>query len=143
MITLAKNPYGLMATTVDGPRTAALAAAAYLTSAMYDLARNTPDPARTLDDIADELPEIMPGVLKTVGVKPDTAAALLPAITTYVWAFAAIEYARAEAGEGYGYIFDLLADNLRKGAEPIGVKTTALAVPGRIRELAEQAGGAL
>jgi hypothetical protein len=117
-------------------------AAAYLTSEMYDLARKTPDPARTLDDIADELPAIMPGVFETAGVKPDTAAALLPAITNYVWAFAAIEYARIEAGDGYGYVFDLLVESLRKGAEPIGVKRAALAVPGRLLELAEQAGGA-
>jgi hypothetical protein len=114
------------------------AGAVYVATAIYDEALATTNPAKTLDDIADALPEVMPGVFKTMGTAPDTAAALLPAINDRIWAFTAIEHARVEAGDGYGYLFDLLVNNLRVGADPHTVRSTALAAPGRIRALAEQ-----
>lgn len=115
------------------------AAAVHLANTLYDEARATSNPAATLDNIADALPEVMPEVFRVMHTSPDLAAALLPAVTDRVWAYAGVEHARAEAGDGYGYVFDLLVDNLRKGGDPHVARTTALDVPRRIRESATQA----
>ncbi|MET8169313.1 hypothetical protein ABZT34_34530 [Streptomyces sp. NPDC005329] len=141
MITLAKNPHGIMATRVDEPRITALAAAVFIANAAYREALTMPNPASTLDDIADALPEVMPEVLSTVKTAPELAEVLHTAIADRVWAYTAIEYARAEAGAGYNYPFDTLVEALEHGADPHVIRAKALDVPRRIRELAEQAGG--
>jgi len=117
------------------------AGAIYVACKIYDEALATSSPAETLDDIADAIPEIMPGIFKDMGTAPDLAAVLLPSVTDRIWAFTVVEYARVEAGDGYGYLFDLLAESLRKGADPHVIRRDALAAPKRLRELAEQAGG--
>lgn len=141
MITLAKNPHGLMATRVDEPRITALAAALYVANATYAQALKMPNPAMTLDNICDALPEVMPQVLGVIKTTPELTKVLTDDITDRLWAYTAVEYARVEAGDGYGYIFDLLVEALEKGGNPHAIRADALDVPRRIRELAEQAGG--
>jgi hypothetical protein len=117
----------------DETRLTYKAGAAYLANELYTQALKEDNPAKTLDNIADDLPTVMPEVFKTLGTAPDLAAALLPEIKNLVWAYTAIEYARREAGDGYGYLFDYLAEGLSKGADPHIIRRDALAAPGRIR----------
>ncbi len=126
-----------MTTTATEERLTYQAAAVYVTGQIYDEAVKTSNPAATLDDIADALPEVMPDVFRAQGTSPDLAAVLLPEVTNRVWAFTAIEHARTEAGDGHGYLFDWLAEKLRAGADPHTVRTAALDAPGKIRALAE------
>ncbi|MEV4864254.1 hypothetical protein [Streptomyces ossamyceticus] len=117
------------------------AGALYIATAAYTEALATKNPAKTLDDIADAIPSVMPEVFSILGTDEKLAAALLPEIKNLVWAFNAIEYARAEAADsGCGYLFDYLAELLKQGADPQRIRTDALAAPRRLRELAEQAG---
>lgn len=116
------------------------AAAVLVAREIYAEALTHDNPAAVLADVCDALPEVMPKVFNDMGTDPDKAAALYPEIANRMWAFTAIEHSRTEAGDGYGYVFDLLADNLKAGGDPHAIRTDALAVPGRIRELAEQAG---
>lgn len=116
------------------------ACAVYLAGELYDQALKEDNPAATLDDIANAIPETMPRVFQAMDTAPDLAAALLPSITDLVWAYTAIEHSRIEAGDGYGYLFDYLAGALRNGADPHLIRKDALAAPARIRDLAEQAG---
>lgn len=115
------------------------AAAVLVARDMYAEALKQDNPAASLDDICDALPKVMPQVFQELGTAPDLAAALLPEVTDRVWAFTAVEHARAEAGDGYGYLFDYLADGLRKGADPHTIRKAALDAPKRIRELAAEA----
>jgi len=141
VITLAKNPHGLMATRVDEPRITALACALYVARAVHAEARKMPDPAATMDDVCDAWPEIAPKVLRVAKTTPELAEVLKDAVADRLWAFTAVEYARVEAGDGYGYIFDLLVEALEKGGDPHVIRAAALDTPQRIRDLAEQAGG--
>lgn len=110
------------------------AGALYIATAAYTEALTTPNPAATLDNIADALPSVMPQVFDTLGTTPDLAAALLPEIRNLVWAFNAIEYARVEAADfDCGYLFDYLAELLKKGADPHSIREDALAAPARLR----------
>lgn len=117
------------------------AAAVYVAGKVYDEAVKQDDPAKTLDDIADALPDTMASVFRTMGTDPEFREALRPAVADQIWAYTAIEYARVEAGDGYGYLFDWLVEKLRAGADPHAVRTTALDAPRRLRAIAEQAGG--
>lgn len=99
-----------------------LAASVYLTNKLHDEAMKQDDPAKTLDDIADALPEIMPGVFADMGTAPDLAAALLPLVVDRIWAFTVVEHARAAADPGYRYVFGILADGLRNGGDPASVR---------------------
>ncbi|TQE40256.1 hypothetical protein Sipo8835_00145 [Streptomyces ipomoeae] len=124
----------------DDTRITYKAAAVYLAGKLYDQALKEASPVATLDDIANAIPEVMPEAFNAMGTAPGLAAVLLPEVTDLVWAYTAIEHARIEAGDGCDYLFDLLADGLKNGADPHIIRTDALAAPGRIRELAEQAG---
>ncbi|MFJ4617388.1 hypothetical protein [Streptomyces sp. NPDC088812] len=129
-----------MTTTADTEqRATALAGALYVANAVYDEARATPVPAATLDGICDAFPEIAPEALRVLNTTPEMAEVLRGAVADRLRAYTAIEHSRIEAGDGYGYIFDLLADNLRAGADPVSVRTDALRVPERLRELAAEA----
>lgn len=139
MITLTKKT---TVVTDDEPRITALAAALYVANCTYAEAVRMPDPAATLDDICGALPEVMPKVLRIVAPTPGLSEVLRDALADRLWAYTAIEHARVEAGDGYGYVFDLLVEALEKGADPDIVRTTALDVPRRLRDIAEQAGGA-
>ena len=123
----------------DEQRITALAGALYVATAAYAEALKMPSPAATLDDMCDALPEFAPKMLRTLKATPEMATVVMDAVTDRLWAFTAVEYARTEAGDGYGYVFDLLADGLREGADPHVIRTTALDAPRRIRELAEAA----
>jgi len=115
------------------------AAALYVAASAYSEALRMATPAATLDRMIDVVHEITPDVCKVVSIPIEFTDALRGSITERLKAFAAIEHTRAEAGEGYGYVFDLLADSLRAGSDAHVVRTTALDVPRRIRELAEAA----
>lgn len=116
------------------------AAAVFVANAAYTAALEEDDPAATLDNMCDSLPEIMPRVVSIVRTSPEFADWLRVDIADRLWAYTAIEHSRIEAGDGYGYLFDLLADDLRVGRDAKTVRTTALRVPGRIRALAEARG---
>lgn len=125
---------------IKATHTTALAAALYVANAAYSQALKMPNPAATLDDICDSLPEVLPQVLGIVKTTPELTEVLTDDITNRLWAATAVEYARIEAGPGYSYLFNFLAEKLRDGADPHTVRTTALDVPRRIRDLAVQAG---
>lgn len=157
------NPYGLMATplpaipapaappsieqtdgaTLDEQRVTAVAAALYIAQYGYEQAITSPNPAARLDDMCDALPEawddITPKLPKFAGKDLEFAETMRAAVTDRLWAFAVVEHSRIEAGDGYGYLFDLLAESLRKGADPHAIRTTALDAPRRIRDLARGA----
>ncbi len=118
------------------------AAGLYAATCAYDAALTKPNPSATLDDMADGLAEIMPAVCKAVGADKagmEFAETLRTSIADRLWAFTAIEFARSECGDGYGYVFDILADGVRNGGDPHIARTTALDVPKRLRENAEAA----
>lgn len=129
------------AETADDERITTLAAALYTANCAYEQALTTPNPAATLDDMCAAWPDTAPQVLQVAKTTPEHAEALKGAVADRLWAYTAIEYARIEAGDGYSYIFDLMVQSLEKGANPDHVRTTALDVPRRLRELAAQAGG--
>lgn len=140
MITLAKNPHGLMATRVDEPRITALAAAVFIANAAHTEALTTDSPVAAMDSICDAWPDIAPQAA-AVAKTPELAEVLKDAVADRLWAFTAIEYARIEAGPGYSYAFDLLVEALEKGGDPHSIRAAALDAPRRIRDLAAQAGG--
>jgi hypothetical protein len=109
------------------------AAAVYVANKAYDEALTTNNPAATLSDISDALPELLPEAFKTTGTAPDLAAALLPAIADRIWAFTAVAHARAEIGGDYGYVVDVLADSLKRGADPQAIRAEVPRVVERIR----------
>lgn len=121
------------ACTPDDTRLPYKAAALSLTRSLYDEALKTPNPAKTLDDIADSLAEVMPEVFNTVGIAPDLAKVLLPEVTDRIWAHTVVEHARAEAGDDYGWVFDLLADSLKQGGDPAAVRADVPRVAEKIR----------
>lgn len=117
------------------------AAGLYAATAAYDEALRRPNPAATLDNMCDAVHEIAPDLAKVINSKAsaDFAEALRSATAVPLWAFTAIEYARSQCGDGYGFVFDLLADGVRNGGDPHIARKTALDVPKRLRENAEQA----
>lgn len=101
------------------------AVAVYLANELYAQALKEDDPAATLDDIADALPDLF----ATMGAT-DT---LLPEVADRVWAFSAIAHARAEVGDAYGYVLDILADNVRHGRDPQAVRDEVPRIVARLR----------
>ncbi|MFM9694554.1 hypothetical protein [Streptomyces europaeiscabiei] len=127
----------------DEQRTNALAAALYIAQYGYRLAITSPNPAARLDDMCDAVAELWDDITprlpkKFAGADREFAETMQAAVADRLWAFTAVEYARIEAGDGYGYLFDLLADGLKRGADPQTIRTAALAAPQRIRDLVEQ-----
>lgn len=116
-----------------GTRLTPQAAAVYLARLLHDKALATSNPAATLDDIADGLPEVMPGVFADMGTAPDLAAVLLPEVSDRIWAFTVVAHARAEVGDDYGYVLDILADNVRNGRDPQAVRDEVPRVVAKIR----------
>lgn len=118
------------------------AAGLYAATAAYDEALRRPNPAATLDNMCDAVHEIAPDLAKVINTKAsaDFAEGLRVATVAPLWAFAAIEHSRAEVADaGVGYLFDLLAENLKAGVDPRVIRRDALAAPARVRELARQA----
>lgn len=115
------------------------AAGLYIATSAYREALRMPTPAATLDRMAGAVHEITPDACAAVSTASTFADSLRDATTSRLKAFAAIEHARNEAGDGYGYLFDLLAESLSNGADPVVTLQAAAEAPGRIRELAEAA----
>ncbi|MEU1556798.1 hypothetical protein ABZ517_29425 [Streptomyces scabiei] len=131
---------------LDKERTTALAAALWIARYGYSEAMASPNPAARLDDMCDAMAEAwddtMPHLAKFAGKGLEFAEVMRAAVADRLWAFNAIEYARAEAADhDCGYLFDYLAELLKKGADPHIIRRDALAAPRRLREIAEQAGG--
>ncbi|MEH0520537.1 hypothetical protein QBA38_16135 [Streptomyces stelliscabiei] len=101
----------------------------YLANTLHTEALKKADPAKTLDDIADELP----ATFARMGTAVDLAAHLLPEVTDRVWAFAVIAHARAAADDGYEYVFDLMADALRAGGDPQTIRAEVPRVVEKLR----------
>jgi hypothetical protein len=106
----------------DEQRITALAAAAYIAGCAYDEALRMDDPAKTLDSMAAELPEVMPKVCETLGAAPDAAAVIVSAVADRVRAYIAVEQARTTWHPGYRYVLDVLVDGLKKGGNPASVR---------------------
>lgn len=122
------------------------AAGLYIATLGYNEALAKPNPSVTLDNMCDGLGEAMAEIMASVGkafkvtsAHMEFAETLRTAIADRLAAFTAIEFARSECGDGYGYVFDILADGVRNGGDPHIARTTALDVPKRIRENAEVA----
>ncbi|MEH0587398.1 hypothetical protein QA942_26260 [Streptomyces sp. B21-106] len=117
----------------DDTRITALAGALYVAASTYTEALTMANPAAALDNVCDAWPEIAPRVLGVLNTSPELAEVLRDAVADRLWAFAVIEYSRVEAGDGFGYLFDFLAEKLRAGVDPHSVRTVALGVPERLR----------
>jgi len=118
------------------------AAGLYAATIGYDEALRLPDPAARLDRMSAEVDEIAADLARVVNAEGGTEfiEGLREATAVRLSAFAAIEHGRAElADAGVGYLFDLLADNLKAGVDPHVIRRDALAAPARVRELARQA----
>ncbi|MEU2734701.1 hypothetical protein ABZ656_04400 [Streptomyces sp. NPDC007095] len=109
------------------------AAAVYVANKAYDEALTANNPAAMLDDISGALPEILPEAFKTTGTASDLAAVLLPAIADRIRAFTAVAHARADIGGDYGYVLDVLADSLKRGADPQAIRAEVPRVVERVR----------
>ncbi|MEU9264588.1 hypothetical protein AB0E04_03915 [Streptomyces sp. NPDC048251] len=119
--------------TADDARITALAGALYVANAAHTEALTTHNPAATLDNICDAWPEVAPKTLRILNTSPEMIDVFRDAVADRLWAFAVIEHSRNEAGEGYGYVFDFLIEQMRVGADPHSVRTVALGVPERLR----------
>lgn len=122
------------------------AAGLYAATCAYDAALTKSNPAATLDNMCDGLDEFMTEIMATLsktfnvtGAHMEFAETLRTSTADRLWAFTAIERSRAQCGDGYGYVFDLLANSVKNGNDPHIARTTALDVPKRLRENAEQA----
>ncbi|MFM9652793.1 hypothetical protein [Streptomyces galilaeus] len=120
-------------------RMTALAGALYVANSVYTEALKSANPAATLDNICDALPEVMPEVLGVIKATPELIKVLTDDVADRLWAYTVVEYARVEAGDGYGYVFDLMVEALEKGGDPHSIRAAALGVPAKIRELAAEA----
>ncbi|MFJ4829887.1 hypothetical protein ACIP79_08225 [Streptomyces sp. NPDC088747] len=109
------------------------AAAIYIVTKLYDEARKEAAPAKTLDDIADALPDVLARSFREANIAPDVTAAVLPEAAKLLWAYIVVEHGRAESGEDVGFIFDLLADSLKHGTDPQVVKSEVPRVVARLR----------
>lgn len=120
------------------------AAGLYVAICAYNEALTKPNPSVTLDNMCDGLAEIMTEIMATVSkafkvtdAHMEFAETLRASIADRLAAFNAIEFARSECGDGYGYVFDLLADGVKNGGDPHIARHTALDMPKRLREIAE------
>ena len=127
-------------------RTRYVAAGLYAATCAYDAALTKPNPAATLDKMCDGLDEFMTEIMATVsktskvtGAHMEFAETLRASTADRLRAFAAIEHARAECGDGYDYIFGYLTDGVRKGHDPHVARTAALDLPRRILGTGDQA----
>ena len=118
----------------------------YIATLGYNEALTKPNPSATLDNMCDGLDEAMTEIMATVSkafkvtsAHMDFAETLRTSIADRLVAFNAIEFARSECGDGYSYVFDILADGVSNGGDPHLARQTALDVPKRIRENAEAA----
>ncbi|HEY6117304.1 MAG TPA: hypothetical protein VI172_15240 [Candidatus Dormibacteraeota bacterium] len=141
------NPYGLMATPAvvakttlrqfvdaapDSTPITYQAAAAYIAGKVHDEAVKQPDPAKTLDGIADALPDTMSRVFTSMGTDPGFQEVMRPALADYIWAYGVVEQARTTWDPGYRYALDILVDGLKKGSDPASVRADVHRIAGQL-----------
>lgn len=93
-------------------------AAVFVTNRLEAQAVTTADPAATLGNILDVLPEVMPEVLQKMGTADDLAEALLPKVADRVRAIRDLYQARATADAGYAEVLGIMLAAIRGGADP-------------------------
>lgn len=108
-------------------------AAVYVTNRIEAEAVKTADPAETLGNILDALPEVMPEVFQKMGTAPDLAEVLRPEVTDRVRSLRDIYHARASATGGMVEIWDIVLDAIRKGHEPADVTGHVVGLMGQAR----------
>ncbi|MGV9707452.1 hypothetical protein [Streptomyces sp. NPDC003483] len=108
----------------------------------YEGALQGPNPLAALDAMCDGLHEISPALAAVITDAPSAefAEGLRAATADRLWAFTAIERARAEMGDGYGYLADFLIESVKRGGDPTAARQAAIDAPSRIRGNAEKAG---
>lgn len=109
------------------------AAAMVVANGVYAEALKEDDLAAKLDDISDALAEMTPDDFKTMGAIGGLAKSVLPMVVDRIWAFTVIAHARAEFDADYGYVFDVMADALKGGADPKAIREDVPRVVGRMR----------
>jgi hypothetical protein len=107
----------------DQQRITALAAALYIAQYGYEQAVASPNPAARLDDMCDAVAEAWDDLTpklpkKFAGKDLQFAEIMRAAVTDRLWAFAVVEHARDQDGTDFGYVFDVLAADLKSGADP-------------------------
>ncbi|MGC9381518.1 hypothetical protein [Streptomyces sp. MH13] len=95
--------------------------AIYTANKIEAAALSAPNPATTLAQVADALPEVLPTVLDGMGAVPGTAEAILPDVTARVLAFQVLHQAKSTADGAYGEALDIMLDAVRSGADPADV----------------------
>lgn len=121
------NRYGTCADCTDATqRLDYRQAAVYVTNRIEAEAVKTEDPAETLGNILDALPEVMPAVFQKMGTADHLAVALLPEVTERVRATRDLYRSRATADEGYAEVFDIMLGAIRNGADPSAVSERVL-----------------
>ncbi len=123
---------GELGVALDEVRITYRQAAVFITSSLETEALGTADPAETLGNILDALPEVMPEVFHEMGTAEDLAEALRPEITNRVRFIRDLYRARATADPAYAEILDIMLDATRDGADPADVS-------GQVLELLQQA----
>ncbi|MDX3277869.1 GIY-YIG nuclease family protein [Streptomyces scabiei] len=103
------------------------------TRAQLDERATAGTPSTPTGQQADDLAEVMPKVFAEMGTASDLAAVLLPEVADRIWAFTVVAHARAEVGDDYGYVLDILADNLRNGRDPQAVRDEVPRVVAKLR----------
>ncbi|MEH0642861.1 hypothetical protein QBB33_15565 [Streptomyces scabiei] len=123
---------------LDEQRTNAMAAALYIARYGYKLAVASPNPAARLDDMCDTVAEVWDEITprlpkKFAGADREFAETMRAAVADRLWAFTVVAHAKAEAGDSFGYVFDVLADSLNNGADPQTVRAEVPRVAARVR----------
>ncbi|MFF2385185.1 hypothetical protein [Streptomyces sp. NPDC058108] len=118
------------------------AAGRWVATNAYEEALRGPNPLGTLDAMLDGLHEVSPELARVITDAPSAefAEGLRAATADRLWAFTAIERARAEMGDGYGYLADFLIESVKRGGDPTAARQAAIDAPGRIRSNAEKTG---
>ncbi|MET7779601.1 hypothetical protein ABZU94_29895 [Streptomyces mirabilis] len=117
----------------DDTRLTYLQAAVFITNQLEAEAVKTADPAKTLGNILDALPEVMPQVFQKMGTAQGLVKALQPEVADRLQALRDIYAARAEVGTDFGYVFEVMADAMRRGASAQAMHAQVPGVLQRVR----------
>lgn len=101
-------------------------AAVFVSNRLEAEAVKTADPAETLDNVLDALPEVMPEVFQKMGTPAELAVVLRPEVEHRVRGLRNIYQARATADEGYSEVLDIMLGWIREGADPADVSEQVL-----------------
>ncbi|GGK65598.1 hypothetical protein [Streptomyces flaveus] len=122
----------------DEQRTTALAAALYIAQYAYGQAITSHNPAALLDDMCDSVAEVWDEITpklpeKFAGSNLEFAETMRAAVADRLWAFAVVEHASTE-GDDYRWVFTVMTDALRQGADPQKVRAEVPRVVERLRD---------